>query len=356
MAKAFNKATLLVLSTWFSLFVTSAAFGFNGSGAPSFLSSKRTSSGPQKKIVGLSLSSGTNNDRVPLGNGSYVALVTPMQESGAVDLALLRSSLQWHVESGTDGLCILGTTGEASTLSMKEREDVLKVAVEEVKGTIPILVGTGTINPDSVKEQTLQAIDLGCDAALVVTPYYVKPPQRALVKHFHTVADLGLPVMLYNVPGRTAVDMSAETIALCAAHGNIVGLKDATGQIERVAEVRGLCGEDFLLLSGDDGTSADFIVKGGNGCISVTANVCPAKMHQMMELLLEGKTEEAMRINAELDQLNQKLFVEANPIPVKWALQRMGKLPTAYCRPPLIEMASEYYPILEEALTTGGCI
>lgn len=221
---------------------------------------------------------------------------------------------------------------------------------------MPILVGTGTINPNSVKEQTLQAIDLGCDAALVVTPYYVKPPQRALVKHFHTVADLGLPVMLYNVPGRTAVDLSAETIALCATHDNVVGLKDATGQLERVTGIRELCGKDFLLLSGDDGTSADYIVEGGNGCISVTANVSPAKMHRMMSLLLEGNLEEAKRINAELDPLHNKLFVESNPIPVKWALQRMGKMPTAFCRPPLCEMALEHYSIVEEALTTSGCI
>lgn len=322
--------------------------------APSFVSARRT--GWSRHSVSLSLSSEVSSNRVPLGNGSYVALVTPMTKTGTVDLSALRSTLKWHVESGTDGLCILGTTGEATTLSMKEREEVLEITVDEVKGKMPILVGTGTINPDAVREQTLQAIDMGCDGALVVTPYYVKPPQRALVKHFQTVADLGLPVIMYNVPGRTAVDMSAETIALCAEHENIVGLKDATGQIERVEGIRKLCGDDFLLLTGDDSTGVDFMVKGGDGCISVTANVSPAKMHQIMSLLLEGKADEAMRINADLEMLHDKLFVEANPIPVKWALQRMGQITTGYCRPPLAELDPEYNAIIEKALETGGCI
>lgn len=351
-----NKATFVVLASWFQLSVICTAFSLNRRTAPSFLSCRQSRLNRQPKPFNLSLSSDANNDRIPLGNGSYVALVTPMDTSGAVDLGTLRSMLQWHVESGTDGLCILGTTGEATTLSMKEREEVLKVAVEEVKGKMPILVGTGTINPNSVKEQTQQAIDLGCDGALVVTPYYVKPPQRALVNHFTTIADMGLPVILYNVPGRTAVDMSTETIALCAAHDNIVGLKDATGQIERVAEVRKKCGDDFLLLTGDDMTSANFIGEGGNGCISVTANLSPAKMHQMMTLLLDGKKEEGMRINAELEPLHDKLFVESNPIPAKWALHRMGRIPTGYCRPPLTDLAPEKYATVEEALKAGGCI
>lgn len=351
-----NQAIFVVLASWFQLSAICTAFSLNRRTSPSFLSFRQGRYNRQQEPFGLSLSSDANNDRIPLGNGSYVALVTPMDTSGAIDLSALRSTLQWHVESETDGLCILGTTGEATTISMKEREAVLKVAVEEVKGKMPILVGTGTINPNTVKEQTQQAIDIGCDGALVVTPYYVKPPQRALLNHFHMVADMGLPVILYNVPGRTAVDLSTETIAILAAHDNIVGLKDATGRIERVAELRKSCGDDFLLLSGDDMTSANFIAEGGNGCVSVTANVSPAKMHQMMTLLLEGKNEEGMKINAELEPLHDKLFVESNPIPAKWALHRMGQIPTGYCRPPLVDLAPEQYSTVEEALKAGGCI
>lgn len=297
-----------------------------------------------------------NNDRMNLGKGSYVALVTPMTSSGDIDFDALRSLLKWHVQSETDGLCILGTTGEATTLSMQERESVLKVAVEEVKGKIPILCGTGTINPNSVKELTQQAIDLGCDGALVVTPYYVKPPQRALVKHFTDIADMGLPVILYNVPGRTACDMSIETIALCSQHQNIVGLKDATGDLSRVETTRTTCGDDFLLLSGDDATSADFVLKGGDGCISVTANLDPAKMHKMISRALDGDKDSAFNLNANLEMLHEKLFVESNPIAPKWALNRIGRIPTAYCRPPLDELDSGCYSIVEEALKTDGLI
>lgn len=226
--------------------------------------------------------------------------------------------------------------------------------MEEVKGKIPILCGTGTINPNSVKEQTQQAIDMGCDGALVVTPYYVKPPQRGLAKHFLTVADMGLPVMLYNVPGRTGIDLKDETIALIAEHENIVGLKDATGDLNRVVNARELCGDDFLLLSGDDGTSTDFVLKGGDGCISVTANIDPSRMHNIMSLCLEGKADEAKEMNSCLEMLHDKLFVESNPIVPKWILNRMGKIPTAYCRPPLDELDPACYTIVEEALEKAG--
>lgn len=304
----------------------------------------------------LKISSDNTNERTPLGKGSYVALVTPMSDSGDVDYDNLREILQWHVESGTNGLCILGTTGEATTLSMKERESVLKIAVEEVKGKMPILCGTGTINPNSVIEQTQQAIDLGCDGALVVTPYYVKPPQRGLIKHFTTIADMGLPVILYNVPGRTASDMSQETIAICAEHENIVGLKDATGDIDRVSQTREMCGEDFLLLSGDDATSIDFMLSGGDGCISVTANLHPSKISKIMSLCLEDKGVEGKQLNADLEMLHEKLFVESNPIVPKWALNRMGRITTPYCRPPLDILDSDYHSIVEDALRGAGLI
>lgn len=339
------------------LLAKSIVDGFGYNGIPmrnSPLSSSFTS--PNPKSTRLLLSSDNTNERMALGKGSYVALVTPMNEGGDVNFEALRSLLQWHVASGTDGLCILGTTAEATTLSMKERELILNVAMEEVKGKIPILCGTGTINPNSVKEQTQQAIDLGCDAALVVTPYYVKPPQRGLVKHFLSIADMGLPVLLYNVPGRTASNLVDESVALCSQHENIVGLKDATGDISRVSSIREKCGDNFLLLSGDDSSTVDFMANGGDGCISVTANLDPKKIHDIMSLCLEGKIDDARQLNANLEMLHDKLFVESNPIAPKWALSKLGRIPTPVCRPPLDELDPACYQIVEEAMRGAGLL
>ena len=330
--------------------------------------------------------------KTPMRQGSYVALITPMSETGAIDFPTLRSLLQFHLESGTDGLCILGTTGEgkstvssmlfkyyifdmhmltihiindyitASVLTMDERKKVLDVAVEEVKGKIPILVGTGTIDPEHVKEQTLQAIDCGCDASLVVTPYYVKPPQRALIRHFETMADLGLPVCIYNVPGRTGVDFLPESIAKVAGHPNIVAVKEATGDVSRLAQIHKACEangvpkDKLLLLSGDDGTTDKFVLDGGDGCISVTANVAPARMHDLMMAALKKDTEEAYRINAPLRSLHTDAFCEANPIPIKWATKRIGKIDCAYLRPPLDELAPEFHGVVEQALIEAGLL
>lgn len=304
----------------------------------------------------------------PLKKGSTVALVTPFTPSGAIDVPSLRSLLQFHVESSTDGICILGTTGEASLLSMEERKMVLDICVEEVKGIIPILCGTGTIDPKQVKEMTLQAIDCGCDASLVVTPPYIKPPQRGLVRHFMEMADLGLPVVVYNVPGRTAVDLLPETIGICAEHEMIVGVKEATGDLSRVERIRqvekdqrekGRIGSErspLLLYSGDDSTEAEFVLGGGDGCISVTANVAPKNMHEMMMAALNGEKEEAMRINDMLKDVHKDIFCESNPIPAKWALKRMNKIPNAYCRPPLMELDEKFHSVVEAALAKAGLI
>ena len=306
---------------------------------------------------------GTNsNDITPLRQGSYVALVTPMTPTGAIDLQQLRSLLQFHLRAGTDGLCILGTTGEAAVMTMAERKAVLDVAVEEVKGKIPILVGTGTIDPEHVKEQTLQAIDCGCDASLVVTPYYVKPPQRALIKHFETMADLGLPVCIYNVPGRTGVDFLPESIGQVAGHPNIVAVKEATGDVSRVAQIQDACEkngyarDELLLLSGDDGSTDEFVLGGGDGCISVTANVAPSAMHQLMMAALKKDVDEAKRINAPLTNLHRDEFIEANPIPIKWAVKRIGQINCSYLRPPLDELAPEHRETVENALRDAGLI
>jgi 4-hydroxy-tetrahydrodipicolinate synthase len=302
------------------------------------------------------------NERTPMRQGSYVALVTPMTETGAINIPSLRSLLQFHLESGTDGLCILGTTGEASVLTMEERKRVLDVAVEEVKGKIPILVGTGTIDPEHVREQTLQAIDCGCDASLVVTPYYVKPPQRGLIRHFEEMADLGLPVCIYNVPGRTGSDFLPESIGKVAGHPNIVAVKEATGDVSRVAKIHEACEangvpkDKLLLLSGDDGSTDKFVMSGGDGCISVTANVAPARMHNLMMAALKKDAEEVERINAPLRRLHQDEFCEANPIPIKWALKRMGNIDCAYLRPPLDELSPEYHGLVEDAMKEAGLL
>ncbi|KAL3789591.1 hypothetical protein ACHAWO_009154 [Cyclotella atomus] len=320
-----------------------------------------------ERINQLSTSSvaaaGNNADeRTPMRQGSYVALVTPLTSTGQINLPELRTLLQFHLEAGTDGLCILGTTGEASVLTMAERKMVLDVAVEEVKGKIPILVGTGTIDPEHVKEQTLQAIDCGCDASLVVTPYYVKPPQRGLMRHFETMADLGLPLCIYNVPGRTGVDILPESIGKIAGHPNIVAVKEATGDVSRVGKIHeamtanGVDKGSVLLLSGDDGSTDEFVLSGGDGCISVTANVAPAQVHELVMAALNGDKAEVERINAPLRSLHNDLFCEANPIPVKWAVKRIGKIECAYLRPPLDELSPDFHEKIENALNTAGLI
>ena len=286
-----------------------------------------------------------------------MALVTPfLPDTGAVDIAALRKLLQYHVAAGTPNLCILGTTGEASVLTTEERTRVWQIAVEEVKGKMTLLAGTGTIDPVKVKETTQQAADLGCDASLVVTPYYVKPPQRCLIEHMTKAADGPLPVIMYNVPGRTGVNMLDETIAIAAQHENIIGLKDATGDVSRLTNLKPMVPSDFLIYSGDDGTTLDFLSKGGDGCISVTANVAAKQMADMVSAALSGRMEEATAINDKLESLHSKLFCESNPIPTKWALKRIGMIESAYCRPPLGEMDPKFAPVVEAALAQAGLL
>ena len=291
--------------------------------------------------------------------GSTVALLTPFTPQGKIDIPGLEKLLQFHVDSGTDNLCVLGTTAEASTMSMDERALVLTTIVNAVKGKIPIMVGTGTINPNSVKAMTQQAIDLGADGNLVVAPYYVKPPQRALVRLYTEIADMGLPIIMYNVPGRTACDISDATVATLAEHECIIGIKDATGNLDRLASLKKALGsndESFLKYSGDDGTTAEFVIAGGDGCISVTANLVPAKMREIIHAGLDGNADLARELNKPLDLLHQKLFVESNPIPAKWAAKRLGLVDSAICRPPLDEMDPAYISVVEEALQAAGLI
>jgi len=307
------------------------------------------------------LSLGSNvNEINPIKAGSTVALITPMTPTGKIDFPSLRRLLQFHIESQTDGICILGTTGEASLLTMDERKSILDVAVQEVKGQIPILVGTGAIDPYAVKAMTLQAIDCGCDASLVVTPPYIKPPARGLINHFTTMAELGLPLVIYNVPGRTSVDILPATIAAAAhEHPGIVGVKEATGDVSRVSSIRSLTTDlatPLLLYSGDDSSQREFVLEGGDGCISVTANVAPGRMHEMIMAALRGDKEEAKRIDDRLAAVHRDIFCEANPIPAKWALSRIGMVDSGYCRPPLMELAEEYHGVVEEALRASGLL
>jgi 4-hydroxy-tetrahydrodipicolinate synthase len=307
----------------------------------------------------MTLHVGTNsNEIMPMKRGSTCALITPFTEDNKIDVPGLEKLIDFHLESGTDNLCVLGTTAEASVMSMEERELALKTIVGKAKGKIPLLVGTGTIDPASVKKYTQQAIDLGADASLVVSPYYVKPPQRGLIHHFVTMADMGLPVMLYNVPGRTAVDLSDETIATLSQHDKIIGIKDATGDISRLTSLRKFLGEeasnDFLKYSGDDGTTTDFVLEGGDGCISVTANIAPKAMREMVHAALQGNDQLALELNESLNLLHSRLFLESNPIPAKWAAHRMGLTSNAFCRPPLDTMDPQYNNLLEEALISAN--
>jgi len=331
------------------LSLSHVAFGFS----PQSMATSRTSE--------TSLYAGDNSDEMmPMKRGSTCALITPFTEDNKVDVPGLEKLIDFHLEAGTDNLCVLGTTAEASVMSMEERALALKTIVGKAKGKIPLLVGTGTINPASVKEYTRQAIDLGADASLVVTPYYVKPPQRGLIHHFTTMADMGLPVILYNVPGRTSVDLSDETIATLSQHEKIVGIKDATGDISRLTSLKNILSEErikhFLKYSGDDGTTTDFLLEGGDGCISVTANIVPKAMREMVHAALEGNCQLALQLNEPLTMLHNRLFVESNPIPAKWAACRMGLTDNAFCRPPLDKMDSQYNDLLEEALISASVL
>jgi len=304
---------------------------------------------------------------MPLPKGSLVALVTPMTPEGKVDELALRQLLAWHKQEGTDGVVILGTTGEASTLSLAEKELVMAVAKETVGGSLPIVVGTGSVSTAATIEATQHAALWGADAALVVTPYYVKPSQRGLLEHFTAVADAcsDLPLVLYNVPGRTGVDLSVETTVALARHPNVCGLKDATGDNSRVAPLRAVCGDGFRMYSGEDGMAREYTLLGGDGCISVTANVAPAAVAAVMREanaaqrggVKSGKqAAAALAADQPLQALHRDLFCEGNPVPVKWALARMGKLPSGALRLPLATLSEPFHTRVETALAQAGLI
>lgn len=297
-----------------------------------------------------------NGEPMALPVGSLVALITPMKDNGDVDIPCLRKLLRWHKEEGTDGIVILGTTGEASTLSAEEKGEVMAVTREEVGGVLPIIVGTGTIDTKSTIAATKQAKLFGADAALVVTPYYVKPSQTGLYEHFKAIADAAeIPIVLYNVPGRTGVDLSVETTVKLSKHPMIQGLKDATGDNNRVKPMRSVIGEDFKLYSGEDSAACDYVLQGGDGVISVTANVVPGAVSRVMAAGKARDEKTAKATDAPLSGLHRDLFCEANPIPVKWAMSRIGKTESGI-RLPLVQLGEDFHGRVEAALVQAGCL
>lgn len=274
--------------------------------------------------------------------GSMVALATPMTSTGDVDKSALEALVAFHLDNNTDAIVAMGTTGESATFSHKEHREVVKMIIALVAGKIPVIAGTGSNSTAEALALTQAAKIDGADAALLVSPYYNKPPQEGLYQHHKSIADqVDIPQILYNVPGRTAVDMLPETVERLSKHENIVGIKEATGDLDRAKEILDRCGNDLDLITGDDATAMEFILLGGKGDISVTANVAPALMHQMCKAALEGDRSLAEELNAKVDLLHTNLFLEANPIPVKWLLHKMGYGSNAM-RLPLVPLAEEF--------------
>jgi len=289
-------------------------------------------------------------------HGSMVALVTPMNEDGSLDVPALRRLIDFHVENGTDAIVAVGTTGESPTLDMEEHCEVIRLTVEQARGRVPVIAGTGANSTTEAIELTRCAQKAGADACLLVTPYYNKPTQEGLYLHHKAVAEaVPVPQILYNVPGRTACDMLPETVERLSAISNIVGIKEATGNLDRVKEIRRRCGDKIDVYSGDDATALDAILLGAKGDISVTANVAPRLMHEMCKLAREGREKEARAINERLMGLHKDLFVEANPIPVKWALKEMG-LVKGGIRLPLTPLSAKHHETVRAAMRTAGVI
>ncbi len=287
-------------------------------------------------------------------HGSMVALVTPMQADGAIDDDGLRGLIEFHIANGTDAIVAVGTTGEASTLDHDEHCGLIKRVVELAAGRVPVIAGTGSNSTTEAIELTRCAMKAGADACLLVTPYYIKPTQEGLYRHFKAVAEaVPVPQILYNVPGRTAVDMQVDTVDRLADIGNIVGIKDATGNLERGKELIARCGDRMDIYSGDDATAMELILLGAKGDISVTANVAPRAMHDMCAAALAGDRARAEAANAPLLALHKNLFVEANPIPVKWALYAMGLIPPGI-RLPLTMLSEHHHETVRQALKQAG--
>lgn len=288
--------------------------------------------------------------------GSMVAMVTPMQADGELDAAALEALIEWHIAEGTDAIVAAGTTGESPTLETREHAAFLEDVVRLVGGRIPVIAGTGSNSTAQTLSLTRHAASLGVDACLLVVPYYNKPTQEGLYRHFRAIAEtVAIPQILYNVPSRTVADLLPETAGRLAKLSNIIGIKEATGDIGRVARLRELCGPDFELYSGDDSTACEFMLAGGQGMITVTGNVVPRLLHDLCAAAMAGDRATASALDARLAPLHKAMGVETNPIPVKWALHRMGRIQPGI-RLPLVPLSESAQPTVEAALKQAGVI
>ncbi|AZC16917.1 MULTISPECIES: 4-hydroxy-tetrahydrodipicolinate synthase [Pseudomonas] len=288
--------------------------------------------------------------------GSMVALVTPMDAQGNLDWDSLSKLVDFHLQEGTNAIVAVGTTGESATLDVDEHIEVIRRVVDQVAGRIPVIAGTGANSTREAIELTTNAKIAGADACLLVTPYYNKPTQEGLYQHFRTIAEaVDIPQILYNVPGRTACDMQAETVIRLSTVKNIIGIKEATGDLERAKAILSGVRSDFLVYSGDDATAVELILLGGKGNISVTANVAPKAMSQMCAAAMAGDAAKARAIHETLMPLNKTLFIESNPIPVKWALHEMGLMPDGI-RLPLTWLSAACHEPLRQAMRQSGVL
>jgi 4-hydroxy-tetrahydrodipicolinate synthase len=288
--------------------------------------------------------------------GSIVALVTPMHEDGSVDYAALRSLIDWHIAEGTDVVCVVGTTGESATVTVDEHCEIIRVAVEHAAGRLPIMAGAGANSTAEAIELSRFAQKVGADCTLQVVPYYNKPSQEGIYRHFRTIAEaVDLPLMLYNVPGRTVADMQHDTVVRLAEVPGIIGIKEATGNIERALWLIKQAPAGFKIFSGDDGTAVALMLLGGHGNVSVTANVAPRAMHELCVAALAGEVKRASAIQLDLLPLHRQMFCEPSPAPAKWALSRLGR-----CRPtlrlPLVELTEAGQAQVATALQECGLI
>ncbi len=288
--------------------------------------------------------------------GSLVALVTPMHMDGRIDYESLERLVEYHIDAGTDAIVSVGTTGESATLDFAEHIEVMRQTISFAKGRMPIIAGTGANSTSEAINLTRAAAELGADACLLVTPYYNKPPQEGLYQHYKALAEaVDISQILYNVPGRTSVDLLPATVARLAEIKNIIGIKEATGDMDRIRDIQKLCPDEFVIYSGDDATAREAILLGCKGDISVTANVAPRLMHEMCLAALKGDAETAISLDQQLAALHENLFLDPNPVPVKWALHEMGLIP-AGIRLPLVTMNQQYEEPMRLALQQAGVL
>lgn len=286
--------------------------------------------------------------------GSIVALVTPMHPDGSIDTHALEALVEWHIAAKTDGILIAGSTGESATLEPDEQQALIALVVRQVNGRIPVIAGAGTSGTDKSLNLITKAKNAGADACLTITPYYNRPTQKGLYEHYETLARQGNhPIIIYNNPVRTACDILPETIERLSSLPNIIGIKEATGKVERALEIKQRCPDDFYIYSGDDATALELLCAGAHGVISVTANIAPTQMHEMCQAVFEGDKNKAEQINQSLMLLHKNLFIQSNPIPVKWALHMLKKIEQGI-RLPLLPLEPQYYPEIKNAMKTAG--